>query len=212
MRGLLAIEILYHQIVAGNKIQTRRSGGLDVVNEKPDNWEITGCTGDENELEEVDFCDYMDTQRNIHCRPRYKMGEILYLKEPTAIITTEANPEPHIGYRYDLSDTFLSGCVIKWSNKLFMPAANARAFVRITGIRCERLLDISYSDAIAEGIQSMGFHGYKNYLSKSGKEYELTAIESFISLYKFANKVKEVPNIFVWRYTFEFLPNYKLTL
>lgn len=40
MRGLLAVECMYHQIVAGNKGQTRRSGGLDAINEKPHQWKI----------------------------------------------------------------------------------------------------------------------------------------------------------------------------
>ena len=97
-----------------------------------------------------------------------------------------------------------------------MPAKAAREFIRITGIKCERLLDISNEDCIAEGIDVYPSHiiggikyttaPYKDYLS----DYAFWEPKpSFISLYKFANKVKEVPNLWVWAYTFEYLPNLK---
>jgi hypothetical protein len=206
MRGLLAIEPLYHQIVKGAKTQTRRSGCLEEVNVNPDNWEITGYTGEENQLEEVDFCDYMDTQRNIHCKPRYKVGEVLYLKEPITIISGGVSEKEFLLYKYNTAE--IDRCNFKWSNKLFMPQADARAFVKITGIRCERLLDISYTDAISEGVQSMGYHGWKDYLKPN--TFELTAIESFLSLYKFANKVKTIDNIWVWVYEFQYIKDYKI--
>jgi hypothetical protein len=208
MRGLLAIEPLYHQIVKGNKTQTRRSGGLDVVNENPDDWEITGYTGEMGgDLIEVDFCDYMGSQRNIYLKPRYRIGEVLYLKEPYCMDNFGMAGKPY--YKYD--DPHPS--VIKWKNKLFMPTSAARAFVKITSIKCERLLDISDEDCITEGITNMGYHGWKNYLSKSGNEYELTSKESFLSLFKFANKMKPsavIPNLWVWAYTFEYLLEFKL--
>lgn len=149
VRGILMIEPLYHQVIAGKKTQTRRSGGLEMVNgakatkkkpaiiANPDNWEITGSSGEENQLEEVDFCDCMDTQRNIHCSPRYKIGEVLYLKKPTALVRLLKDSDPVRFYRYGFKD---NPDHIKWSNKLFMPASAAREFIRVTGIKCERLL------------------------------------------------------------------------
>jgi len=41
----------------------------------------------------------------------------------------------------------------KWENKLFMPAKYARYFIEITGVRCERLQDISDEDCLKEGIE-----------------------------------------------------------
>lgn len=245
MRGLLAIERMYHQIIAGNKTQTRRSGGLDRINgckevrkngkvikeaiiTHPDNWEITGYTGEMGgDLSEVDFCDYMDTQRNIYIQPRYKVGEVLYLKEPYQI-----NVKGEVMYKFN--HRYHSACEHGrwWKNKLFMPASAARAFIRITGIKCERLLDISDEDCLAEGIETgySGNHpfGYINYLMHEGYGYDYidnTPKESFISLFKLANKLAkvgsvpphgslptppDVENIWVWAYTFQYLKDYKL--
>lgn len=212
MRGLLVIEQLYHQIVKGAKTQTRRSGGLESVNVilghglfdfSPDNYELVRFN-----TEHAKFWERGNALNEIYCKPRYKVGEVLYLKEPTTLFMGQTL------YKFDCDKYGLSKTVnnfqpinIKWSNKLFMPASAARAFVRITDIKCYRLLDISFEDAIKEGVEGMGYHGWKDYLKPN--TYELTAIESFFSLFKFANKVKEVDNIWVWAYTFEYLPNYK---
>lgn len=258
MRGLLAIEPLYHQIVSGNKTQTRRSGGLEEVNVQgiegdglwdwsPDDWGIKGATVVHDEVgfgfEAITFINKKD-ESTVRCKPRYKIGEVLYLKEPFIFLESD-KVDFWNGYAYKFgarhgAATSDRGCELggpdfKWKNKLFMPAAAARAFIRITGIRCERLMDISDEDCIAEGIeicesipiQGERYKGYKNYLrSKNGGRDMLHSCEyyvdmfphrpdlsakrsSFLSLYKFANKVKEVPNLWVWVYSFEYIKNYK---
>lgn len=236
MRGLLAIEILYHAIVAGKKTQTRRSGGLEKVNGRkatktkkaiittPDEWEKASRTiYTDGTLSEQWFMkkgggiiNYVNG--SIGCKPRYRVGEVLYLKEPWVFLESKTTDFWN-GYAYKFGarsgcaiserGAELGGTEIKFKNKLFMPASAARAYIRITGIKCERLMDISDADCIAEGIQKTGY-GYKNYSSKT-KQFELTEKGSFISLFQFANKMKptaELPNIWCWAYTFEYLPNY----
>jgi hypothetical protein len=140
MRGLLAIEPLYHQIVAGNKTQTRRSGGLEVVNveldflgEKysPDDWAL--C---ESDIGVFEFYNQKNGQF-AQCKPRYKVGEVLYLKEPFASLRDK------VEYMFDLppQHDYRDRKHFKWGNKLFMPANLGRAFIRITGVKCERLFD-----------------------------------------------------------------------
>lgn len=232
------IEPLYHQVIAGNKTQTRRSGGLEIVNgakatkkkpaiiANPDNWEITGSTGEENQLEEVDLCDFMETQRNIHCSPRYKIGEVLFLKEPTAKSLKNGLTPNSYFYKFGVPDGFVanyfgrqvgSNSDVKWSNKLFMPASAAREFIRVTGIKCERLLDISDEDCIAEGIEVISESlidnstHYKMYLHPE-IGYTIKPQKSFIDLYRFANKMKptaDIGNPWVWAYTFEYLKDYR---
>lgn len=227
MRGLLAIEPLYNQIVAGRKTQTRRSGGLDAVNINPDAWERIGhivsyIGGQGNpSVNEITFrtIDYIPSgdiagKFEKTCKPRYKVGEVLYLKEPT--LKNREDWQPNTGniiYKYDQTDVFVRAA--QWNNKLFMPASAARAFIKITGIRCERLLDISDADCLAEGIEVVTGtrNAYKIYTAKPKEgllqQFSITPHESFISLYKFANKVKEVPNLWVWVYEFEYLKDYK---
>ncbi|MCW3111337.1 MAG: hypothetical protein JWQ09_5843 [Segetibacter sp.] len=211
MRGLLAIEPLYHQIVAGNKTQTRRSGGLEVVNKNPDEWVLNGRFLSIKEIvreineDKLAACDYLfenTVGTKVWCKPRYKVGEVLYLKEPIFIeYDTVHTDSKRILYKFDNKHHRIS----KWSNKLFMPASAARAFVRITGIKCERLLDISDEDCIAEGIELVdGYYKYYQVVHEHGN-FTKSPKQSFLTLYTFANKAKTIDNIWVWVYTFEYL-------
>jgi hypothetical protein len=215
MRGILMIEPLYHQTKKGLKTQTRRSGGLEEVNGReavknkkgeiikpaiitnPDDWDLIRYNDTHAKFgRKGNFSDER------HCKPRYKVGEILYIKEPT--LTMGGEPL----YKYDLEESDDSRNVIRWSNKLFMGQDKARAFIKIKAIKCERLLDIKGIDCIAEGIETTGL------ISKSyGKQNAWFTTDShlkdsFISLYKFANNVKEVPNLWVWAYSYEYLIDY----
>lgn len=244
MRGLLMIEPLYHQTIGGKKVQTRRSGGLEKVNENPDDWYISGEIRPSRVPESVPFTidsmfspaifSYLIFNKigvglishatgGIICKPRYKVGEVLYLKEPWVFLKSDTTCFWN-GYAYKFGATpycaishtgaELGGTEIKFKNKLFMPAAAARAFIRITGVKCERLLDISDEDCIAEGIDIVTHYtnsdikGYRAYMGK-GCDYYNNPKDSFLSLYKFANKVKEVPNLWVWCYEYEYLKDYK---
>jgi hypothetical protein len=53
-------------------------------------------------------------------------------------IAAELVPEPH------------------WKNKLFMPEKYARYLIKITRVRCERLMDITADDVQAEGVDYLG--------------------------------------------------------
>lgn len=232
MRGLLAIEPLYHQIVKGNKTQTRRSGGLETINKSPDTWIIVGnvkttpiypIRGQEsaNEItfETKEYIPYGEIAGKIRetCKPRYKVGEVLFLKEPYIDYPNCIVPK----YAFDCSDEYRAS--FQFKNKLFMPAKYGRVFVKITGIKCERLLDITDEDCISEGVESDDMvHDditcYKLYGKLIINEEGLTVtainspIKSFLSLFKFANKVKDVPNIWVWAYTFEKVDNPNITI
>lgn len=91
---------------------------------------------------------------------RYKVGDIVYLKEPYVY--------DFIGdvvfYKYDkdyLHKLEIIGYEEEsygkkfWRNKLFMPENYARYFIEITNVRKERLQDISIEDCFAEGVQDI---------------------------------------------------------
>jgi len=219
MRGIMFIEALYRQTLIGNKTMTRRDGGLDVVNEHPDNfqvkiikdnnwstvfddWMAGKSLAPETKLE---FTSINGTGNPIILKPKYKLGEVLFLKEPYWIDPIDQE----VYYKFKANFNTDS---IEWKNKMFMAAKYGRTFVKVTGIKCERLLDISSDNCIAEGIESVsgdGWFGWKDYQSQGN--FCKKAKDSFLSVYRFANKIKRIPgedpkNIWVWAYTYELLP------
>ena len=87
----------------------------------------------------------------IPVNPRYKVGETVYLKEPY-IITGQTYE-----YEYLHENKTDITCIKRnggYKNKLFMPERAARYFIKIIGVRAERLQDISEEDCIREGITS----------------------------------------------------------
>lgn len=135
MKGICFIEPLYHKVVAGQKKQTRR-----IIIQQPDGRGLRSTN--------VPFEDWHGNE----FKPKYKVGETVYLKEPYSYLSLN-NQEPVLIYKYgeDYSD-IEELSPIKWSNKLFMPQSAARHFIKITGVRAERLQDISNVDCLKEGI------------------------------------------------------------
>ena len=89
-----------------------------------------------------------------------------------------------------------------WRPSIHMPRWASRLTLEITGVRVERVQDISEEDAIAEGVQVLG-HGWRNYLVERESEGLARAFgsarESFFSLWEFINGAESwVSNPWVW--------------
>ncbi len=83
-----------------------------------------------------------------HWEPRYKVGDILYVRE-----TFYESPAFGTMYRADWRD---DACPYmepddKWRPSIHMPKEAARLFLRVTGVRVERLQDMKDEDAYNEG-------------------------------------------------------------
>lgn len=201
MQGILFTEILYNRTRDDMKKQTRRTGGLEGVNNDPDEWTIVSQVLTRTNGRNI--IHFTHTQKFVGetCQAKYAIGEIIYIKEPL-IVTTSGK----VIYQYDqIGDT----SNVKWSNKMFMGEKYAREFLLITNITCERLFDISEDDCIAEGIETHVIGGkttYHDYMGKTRFSSLQTPKESFFSLYAFANKrskKKTGENPWCWKYEFE---------
>lgn len=94
-------------------------------------------------------------------QPKYGVGDILYVKETfmehhTFVIETTL-PNPNILYKADYNelDADMMACGIdQWKPPIHMPKEAARLFLRVTGVRIERLHDIKGYETFWEGIDS----------------------------------------------------------
>lgn len=242
MKGIMFIEYLYGRTIDGYKTMTRRIGGLNLVNgapatktkpaiiSNPDDWLFMGMMFHTKKLRIGSMFRNKTSGVTVQCWPLYETNSIAYLKEPVLKVKIrDAKVNLHdlngkIQYKYQAHPSVVEALKGNWSNKMFMGVKDARSFIKITGIKVERLQDISNEDCIAEGVESYALYddgdifGYRDYLVNPDKVPLLIKFgcnsprESFFSLFKSANKIKadkDTGNPWVWVYSFEYLPNYK---
>lgn len=159
MKGICFIEPLFHKVVSGEKTQTRRIIKF-------------ACEYNHNEYPLHRYADStFGLVENGYIvldlvKPRYKVGEMLYLKEPY-FVESEAYgftfPTPIVHYKF--GDEWKN---FPWKNKLFMPEKYARYFIEVLSVRAERLQDIFEEDCLKEGIYleliEDDFYHYHDYL------------------------------------------------
>jgi len=160
VKGILFKPDMIKAIVEGRKTVTRR-----VITFKPpvngfgrewscpfkteylDNWIFTAGFG-------------LATQQ-IRVKPRYQVGEVVYIKEAHRYIQNDGDP-------YDFGIQYKSDSQVKWwrdngnlmdypidekwRSPLFLKELFARYFLKIVGVRAERVQEISEEDARAEGV------------------------------------------------------------
>lgn len=185
MKGILFKPEMYDAVVSGKKTQTRR-----IALFKKDKNLIAFNLGGIKVLS----------------KPRYNIGETVYLKEPYYI--DDIDPDT-VFYKF----SGLSDFDYDWKNKLFMPESCARNFIKITKVSTERINDISESDCIAEGIEAFTKDGSVTKYGLDGWEWPTmprTEKDAYKRLWISINgKESWESNPFVFVYEFEFLGNNK---
>jgi hypothetical protein len=182
-------------ILEGRKTMTRRTHGLEKVNENPNHWlgkDVNGLF----EFEDSKFRDIIIIQ----CKPYYQVNDKLWVRE-TFFDTKPYKQAPLFAdsnefiYKAD-KDAFIGDH--KWKPSLFMPKEAARIWLEVTNVRCEKLHFISEEDAIAEGspmLNSTNYHfvWFKNlWQAINGKD----SWESnpWVFVYEFKRIEKPCPN------------------
>jgi hypothetical protein len=154
-------------IQAGTKNQTRRTAGLEKVNENPNEWKSISMTlksdsllGTQNDKYGLTFNFRHKTEMVMaKCSPRFHVGDHIWVRETF-------RHAQHYGFDYPLIEYRAGGtnahCEIadpeqlipssNWKPSLFMKKIVTRIWLECTGVRCERAQDITEADAINEGI------------------------------------------------------------
>lgn len=131
---------LTQAVIEGRKTMTRRLAASKRKYEKMRLWQpcleleygLYGCTEDE-------FWEYIE--------PHYVPGEVVAVAQSYRDVSAECfEPDASILRAPELQR--LAG----WANKMFTKAELMPHRIRITGIKCERLQDISEEDCMKEGI------------------------------------------------------------
>lgn len=182
-------------ILEGRKGQTRRTRGLDRINEDADGWELVNVTS----YAMAQFR-HKRTGEAVDVRCQLgQPGDRLWVKETHGYITSagvrtvyRADGEP----RDRFSGDAIEG--MKWRPSIFMRRADSRITLEVTGVRVERLQDISEEDASSEGVE-MPSNGYWLDYRKNNGIPQLTAKDSFWSLWCSINGDESwVANPWVW--------------
>jgi hypothetical protein len=152
--------------LAGIKNQTRRTKGLDKVNQKPDNWELVTVTAyGATFLSRV----HKKTHTLFVPLPYGTVGDTLWFKETWRMWERDTDGKDFLHYRADDAkvdptwwskeewtrpDPVWAGRFEKWQPSMLMPQICSRfRNVPILGVRVERLDSIKMADAFCEGIQ-----------------------------------------------------------
>lgn len=94
--------------------------------------------------------------------PYGKPGDRLWVRETWAkneVLPIEDREQGDFIYRADLNDRGVSKWSATWKPSIHMPRLASRIALDITGIRVERLQDISEEDCLEEGVELTPFWG-----------------------------------------------------
>jgi len=196
-------------ILEGKKTQTRRTKGLEAINENPDEWKFDGIgtivsfPASKKDFK-IHYCfinPKTGGKRNIFCP--YEVGDVLWVRE------TFRSIEQDVGLpRFEYKATENVNLTDKWKPSLFMPKKACRIFLKLKSIRAERLQNISEEDSIAEGAKDRLRHSDLKFLEGLGDWTIPSPFGShqfgFLAIWCTINGCENwLKNPFVWVYEFE---------
>ena len=207
MNGINFTQAMFHAVIEGRKTQTRR-----IMKPQPICDEKGNPTA---EWENI-----------IDCKPRYKVCETLHIKEPYKIELIGGKYKVTFAFSdivVDLPQSVSPEGILKvqnlmrksktgYCNKLFVVKGLSEYFphkIEITGVKAERLNDISDEDCLKEGIferEKWSLGKYYQY-EWNGEKFQ-TPQQAFAALIDSINgKGTWNSNLWVWVYEFKLLNN-----
>lgn len=162
-------------ILNRTKTQTRRTRGLEVINENPDDWQFEWAdmalekpwrftkisSLNEKSLRERNFI-----QEAIKC-PYGKPGDILWVRETFMKMPREGFYEYKTNHplfeKTILKNQILKEEGLKWTPSIHMPKVACRIFLEIETVGVQQLQSITSHDAQWEGFEENGESFYGRY-------------------------------------------------
>jgi len=212
MKGILFKPDMIKAIVKGRKTVTRRRIDID-----PLGWELSGFNeGGLLDFGVVHFWRKDYTSQGLTVKPKYKVGEVVYIKEVWHFLNVNYESPmsaEHFGKGNDFAIEYTDGELRWWKDNggeynypinekqrspLFMPEKFARYFIKIAEVSAEQLQEITPNDCIAEGI----FKNYTDTMGEHSKSINML-IDEYLNLWDSINK--DYPfesNPYVFRYEF----------
>lgn len=207
-RPILFSGAMVRAIRDGRKTQTRR-----VVVDRAEHhvayvgWLEDGNRGPGWYAQEIASVRHADTP--IRC-PYGGVGDRLWVREtycPLYFGDIPSDGTNRHGYRADF-DASKVGDVVrepKWTPAIFMRRDDSRITLEVTGVRVERLLQISEEDASSEGVEARHVGEFRHPDLPGGCATDRPAAHSFLVLWE-SNNGKRVSwqlNPWVWAITFK---------
>lgn len=179
-------------VLEGRKTQTRRVIPKDFFS-------LTWDKRNNTLVYENGMGDFIDVQNSKYAQ--YKVGEVVAVAQ-----SYEALFEEQCDDTLELLDLFYSS---GWGNKMFVRADLMPYRIRITGVRLERLQDISDEDCLKEGIKELSTCSTadgKAYTFNGVNESYMTPREAFARLInEVSKKGRWEANPYVFVYDFELI-------
>lgn len=176
-RPILFSAPMVRALLEGRKTQTRRVVKIQPPDERYKLCTCISTTGNKRDEGRhhwslLDGNNMLDGNQPFFSSPYGYEGDLLWVKE-----TFRDARDFGVGrVLYRASGDTSCG----WKPSIYMPRGASRIMLEITGVRVERLQDISEADARSEGVYLHDDGRYANYMSQTG--YALNARSSFSSL------------------------------
>lgn len=147
-RGILFKAKTVNAILGDIKTKTRRCAGLEVVNKNPNLYKFAGM--DHNGF----LFNLVGGGGHVLCHPaKGQAGDQLWVRETFCPVSRPMNDgreyKPNgVKYRATYTGTGYDGC---WKPSIFMPRWASRIQLEITGVRVERVQEITHDGMRSEG-------------------------------------------------------------
>ena len=145
MKPILFSTSMVQAILDGRKTQTRR-----VIKPQPNSKAEYKGTEIGKHVFETDIDMW-------HIKSPYQPGQVLWVRETWSMI--DDMPYDNYVYRTDYGtteDDSFPPSMFKWKPSIHMPREAARIFLKVKGVRVERVQDITEDEAIKEGAKAYG--------------------------------------------------------